>query len=115
MENIIISLITFVTIYLLYLIFVINKKNKLEKFEKSMYVNFLVSISKINIKNINMKKLAHVLALSNSFIISFTVFVIEYIDKFILKLLVGFVLIIPLLYITYFIIGKIYKGKEKRK
>lgn len=115
MENIIISLITFVTIYLLYLIFVISKKNKLEKFEKSMYVNFLVSISKINIKNINMKKLAHVLALSNSFIISFTVFVIEYIDKFILKLLVGFVLIIPLLYITYFIIGKIYKSKEKRK
>ena len=115
MENIIFSLITFIVIYLLYFIFVISKKNKLEKFENSMYVNFLVNISKIDIKKIDMKKLAHILAISNSFILAFTVFIVEYVDKLFLKLLVGFVVILPLLYITYFIIGKILKNKGKKR
>ena len=113
MEDLIFSLITFVVIYLFYVIFVINKKSKLEKMKDNPGVIYLVSKYKLDLKKINMKVLAHMIALTNSFILSVTLFILSFVDNFMLKILLCFVIIIPFQYVMYMIIGKMYK-KEKR-
>jgi len=113
MEDLIFSLITFVVIYLFYVIFVINKKSKLEKMKNNAGVLYLVNKYKLDLRKINMKVLAHMIALTNSFILSVTLFILSFVDNFMLKILLCFIIIIPFQYVMYMIIGKMYK-KEKR-
>jgi hypothetical protein len=113
MENFIFSLITFIVIYLFYVIFVINKKKKLEKFKSSIYVNYLINVAHVNIKQINFKILAHIIALTNSFILSATLFIVSYVSNIILKMLLGFVILIPFQFLMYYIIGKMYQRKKR--
>lgn len=113
MEDLIFSLIMFIIIYLFYVIFVINRKNKLEKMKKNAGVLYLVNRYNIDLNKVNMKVLAHLIALTNSFILSITLFILSFIDNYFLKILACFIIIIPFQYIMYMIIGKMYK-KEKR-
>lgn len=112
MHDLLVSFIVFIVIYLFYVIFVINKKKKLEKMKNNVSVLYLVSKYNIDIKKINMKVFAHVIALSNSFIISITFFIISFVDNYYLKLLVCIAVIVPVLYIMYMIIGKMYQKKK---
>ena len=61
---------------------------------------------------LNYKKFANSLSLVNAFIIELTVTVVELFDALIWKLLVGFLVLIPLILICYYVLGKIYKKKE---
>ena len=61
---------------------------------------------------INFKSFAHSIALINAFIIAITVTAIDPIDNLILKLLVGFIILLPLMYFLYGALGKYYKKKE---
>ena len=117
MNSLIFSLITFIIIYLLYVIFVINKKKKLEKFKTSVYVTYLINVSKLDIKKVNIKVLAHIIALTNAFILSVTLFIIDFIDNIYLKFILGFIVVLILLFMMYFIIGKMYQksGQTKSK
>ena len=108
MEDLIFSLIMFIIIYLFYVIFVINRKNKLEKMKKNAGVLYLANRYNIDLNKVNMKVLAHLIALTNSFILSITLFILSFIDNYFLK-----IIIIPFQYIMYMIIGKMYQ-KEKR-
>ena len=114
MENLIFGIFTFILIYLMYLIFVINKKSKLEKMKKGNNVLYLVNKYKLNLKKIDIKKLTHAIAFANSFILSVTVFIIGYIENIYLKIIICFPILLILEFITYFIIGRIFKDKEKR-
>ena len=113
MEDLIFSLVTFIIIYLFYVIFVISRKSKLEKMKKNPGVLYLVNKYKIDLEKVNLKVLAHLIALTNAFILSITLFIVSFVDNYFLKILVCFVVIIPFEYIMYMIIGKMYKGKRK--
>ena len=113
MEDLIFSLVTFIIIYLFYVIFVISRKSKLEKMKKNPGVLYLVNKYKIDLEKVNLKVLAHLIALTNAFILSITLFIVSFVDNYFLKILVCFVLIIPFEYIMYMIIGKMYKEKRK--
>lgn len=115
MENLIVSLSFFIVIYLAYVLFVINRKNKLEKLKKSANTIYLVKKYKLDLKQINFKILAHIIALSNAFIMSVTFFIISFIKNNYLKILVCFIIILPILYIMYMIIGKTYQKRGKCK
>jgi hypothetical protein len=115
MFDLIFSLVTFIVIYLAYIVFVINRKEKLQKFKKSMMVQYLVIKYKIDIKKIDIKVLAHLIALTTSFILSATLFVISFIDNYILKIVLSFVIIIPFQYIMLMIIGKMYQKSGQTK
>ena len=107
------SLIVFIVFYLAYVVFVINRNDKLMKLKKGMIVNYIVSKYKLNLKEINFKKFAHMVALSTSFIVATTFFIISFIDNYILKVLLCFVILLPLQYLIYMIIGKIYQRNHK--
>lgn len=112
MKYVITYLITFCVIYLLYFLLVVNRKKAINKFKNSMEVKYLMNKYSINIDKVNIKKLANMVALSNSFIITTVFIVIIFIDNFILKMLVAFVILFPLIIIIYWLLGKILKKEE---
>lgn len=108
----------FVGVYLLvmliYLITVIGNKRKLAVFPKSNQALILIKRFKLNINETNVKKFAIKIALSNSFIIAFTLTITELVNNFLLKLLIAFLVMIPLIIILYYLIG-ISMKKEGNK
>lgn len=124
-EKLILFLVVFTIIYLGYYILVIRKynKNNSEKLKKSkkqlndrIEIQFLVKKYKIDIKNIDINQLLWDISFTNSFIMATTVVVIglEIIDGYIWQLLLGIVVLVPLILLGYFILGKKYKSKERR-
>ena len=113
MKDLIFSLVIFVIIYLIYLITVIRKKKNLDKLMEGMEVTYLKKRYKLSLKKVNKKKIANVVALTNSFIVSITIFLVSFIENNILKLLVGFIILIPGIIITYHFIGIYLKRSEE--
>ncbi len=124
-EKLILFLVVFTVIYLGYYILVIRKYNKsnndkTKKGKKQLSdrveIQFLVKKYKIDIKNIDVNQLLWDISFTNSFIMATTVVVIglEIIDGYIWQLLLGIVVLVPLILLGYFILGKKYKNKEKR-
>ena len=117
MEDLIFSLIVFIVFYLAYVVFVINRKEKLQKLKKSMMVQYLVNKYNVDLKKVNMKVLGHIIALTTSFILSATLFIISFVDNYILKILLSFAILMPFQYIMFMIVGKMYQknGQTKSK
>ena len=107
MKFIILFVVTFLVVYLLYLLTVILNKKKLEKFKKSNQVLYFIKKYKIKVDDNNVKLLAHLVAISNAFIMSAAITIVELVPNFILKILVAFLVIMPLILIVYHIVGKI--------
>jgi len=107
MKFVILFVVTFLVVYLLYLLTVILNKKKLNKFKNSNQVLYFIKKYKIKIDDSNVKLLANLVALSNAFIISIAITIVELVSNFILKILVAFLIIMPLIFILYHIVGKI--------
>lgn len=115
MKELIFFLIVFLLVYLIYLFFIILRKKKLEKYYNSTEVRYLVGRYKINIQKSNMKEVANGMALANAFVISTTVSIVSLLNNLVLKLLVGFVVLIPLILITYHLMGRYFLKKYGKK
>ena len=107
MERIIVTIIVFFFIYLLYYITVLKNKQKMETFEKSGQASFIIKKYKLEPKKLDKKKFARSIAL--------TFLITDFIENYIVKLLVGFVILIPLIILGYHYIGQKYKKKEVNK
>ncbi len=114
MNYVILFIGTFLVVYLLYLFTVILSKKKLKKFQNSNQVIFFVKKYGIKVDDSNAKVLAHLIAIANALIISITIVIVELVSNFILKVLVAFLLIIPLILIQYHLIGKIMLKRGKK-
>ena len=102
----------FIFIYLVYFVVIVNRKKGLESLKKGKQLDFFKKAYNIDFRKINIKSFANALGLTNSFIMALTITIIEIFDNLIIKLLVGFVIIIPLMLIMYKILGNIYQKKE---
>lgn len=112
MEYIITYFVVFIIVYLIYLLFVVKRKKSIEKLKKSLEVRFLINRYHIDIDNINIRSLSNKIALCNSFIISTTFIIVLFIEHFILKMLLGFIVLFPLILISYHILAKSLLKKE---
>lgn len=110
MERCLITIIVFLFIYLMYAITVIHNKTKIKNFDKSSQAAFIIKKYGLNITN--NKNFARVIAVANSTILSVTFLITDFIDHYLLKLLVGFCILIPAIIGCYHIIGKMYQKKE---
>lgn len=111
MKEIILWFIIYVIVYLFYLFFVILRKKKLELFSNNTCYKYLVKVYHLN--ETNLKKMAHIIALANAFIIATTFIVIDFIENFYLKMLVALITLLLLQLLTYHIIGTLLKRREK--
>lgn len=112
MEFLLVFVFCFVVVYLVYYSVIVFRKKGLEAFKKGRQVLFFKNAYHLDLNKLNYKKFANSLSLVNAFIIALTVTVVELFDALIWKLLVGFLVLIPLILICYYVLGKIYKKKE---
>ena len=113
MEFIILFFVSFLIVYLAYYLVIVRRDKGLEAFKKGKQVLFFKNVYKLDLKKLDYKKFANSLSLVNAFIIAVTVTVIEMIDvSLTFKLLISIVVLVPLILICYYILGKIYKKKE---
>lgn len=102
----------FIVVYLVYYFIVVSRKKGIEAFKSGKQVMYFKNAYKLDLDKLNYKKFANSLALTNAFIMAFTIAIVEMFDSLIIKLLVAFVILIPLILLCYYILGKIYKKKE---
>ena len=114
MKDLIFYGMVFVILYLSYILFVIVRKKKLEKFSHNTYIKYLESVYQLDMKTISIRQIAHVIAIANSLIITGTLYAIGITDNYVLKIMLAFVVLIPLQLIVYHIIGKCYQMKHKK-
>ena len=111
MKEIFLYLFIFILVYLFYIVFVYKRKNVFEKFSNGKEISYLKYKYKIKVNNSNIKKLAQVIFLSNSFILATTVSIVSLFNNLILEIIVGFAMLIILILLIYHIIGKSFGGK----
>ena len=114
MKSVIVFVVTFLIIYLVYLVFVINRKKSLANWQNGKEMRYLKSIYKLKIKKDNLKDIAYVVALTNSFIVATTVLIISLLNNFFIQMLAGFLILCVLIVISYHLIGKYYQKKGMR-
>ena len=112
MEYLFTFLFCFIIVYLCYSLIVVYRKKGFEKFKTSKQLIYFEKAYNIKPEKINLKHFAQSLALTNAFIIALTCTIIEIFDNLILKLMVGFIILVPLMLLMYKILGTIYKKKE---
>ena len=94
--------------------FIKSKKRKIKKNETGkvpVEVDYLVSIYKIDIKKINYKRFLHLISLVASSDMALSVVIINPIKNIYLQILVGFFVLLPLIYFSYRLLGTYYKKK----
>lgn len=104
------QIILFIMTYLI--VFIIYKflfKRKTKKNKKPMEVEFLIKKYKIDLKKINYKKLLNNIALVSALDITLVVSIIAILNSFLLSIIFGVILPIPLILISYNLIGKYYQ------
>ena len=113
MKNLILFLIVFAFSYLFYIIFVITRKKHKKFNSKRLKIeeNYLIMKYKIDMKKVNYKKFLFLIYFCNSIIIGITVVVIGIFDKIFWQLLSAPVILIPLILLSYSLIGKYYVKK----
>jgi len=110
-------IIIFVLIYAFYHFTVIKKTLKYDKKKSLMEIDFLVAYQKLDIKKLNFTNLLKLVYLTNSLIIAFSIAVSGLFENFIFQILIAVTMLIPLILLGYYIIGRYYREKtpEKRK
>ena len=104
-------LIAFFLVYLFYLVTVVLQKKRMDKFKTSNQILYFVKRYKLDVNKIDMTRFTNTLGLANAFIVA-TAFITTFlVDNYLLMLLVGLIVLIPLILIIYHIIGKIYIRK----
>lgn len=100
---------SYISTFILYYI-IFNKKSK----KKNQEVEYMISKFKLSRDKMNIKRIKWILNIINPFIISFTFVFVMMINSFTLGLIVGFVMMMALIYSVYEIIGRILKRKEDK-
>jgi hypothetical protein len=112
MEEFIIYIVILMFSYASYCILILNSNKKIEKYKKSSEVLYLIRKYKIDLKKVNFKKMARVMALANSFILANTVFIASFFESWIIKVLISFILITPMILVVYHLLGTHYSKKD---
>ena len=109
----------FVYVIFLFLIYKIyflvrGRKNK-NPFYKMTEIFYLTNRYKLSIDKIGLKKILNVIALSNAVIFSITLISTMWIDNIIVRILVMFILLFPLIFGVYHLIGTYFQRKGMMK
>lgn len=111
------SIFLFIYVYaiamVLYLVTVIYNKKKLATFPKSNQALIITKRYNLKITKKNVKEFALKIALTNSFILAISITVADLVKNFLLKLLVAFLVMTPLIFILYHLIGRSMKKEGK--
>ncbi len=107
--------IAYALVFVLYFFIFVWKKTKYNKNKVPVEFYYLVSVYGLDQKKINYKKFIYLTAFINTFIISITYIIVTNLLSFwVWQLLLGIVIIVLLIIISYGIIGRIYQKRGKK-
>jgi len=115
MKDLVFYLVIFVLVYLFYVIFVLSRKNVLKKFPEGKEVRYLKYKYDIKVNEKNLKKMANIIFLANSFILSTTVYVVCLFDNLFIEIIVGIITLVILILGIYHLIGTYLKKEQGGK
>ena len=105
-------IIYYIVIFILYYLLFIWKKTRYNKNRVPVEYSYLISLYKIDRKDINYKKFLYQSAFINTFIISFTYIIITHlVSGLIWQIFAGVVIIVLLIIICYGLLAQIYKKR----
>ena len=107
---------TFLVVYLFYLFhYIVGKKKKYDPNKVPLELVFLINKYRLDMKNINYKKIMNTIGIVCAFDIAFTsTFMFCFVKNIYLAIFIGALMLIPLIIISFGFIGKFY-GKKKKK
>lgn len=111
-ENIILSVLSFILVLIIYEIFIVNKAKK-NREKLPVEIKYIIKKYKIDLDKINYNQLLQVMALVSSFDIALIAFVMSLIPNFGMELLIGLLLFVPVIFVSFSFIGKRYGKKMK--
>ena len=110
--NVIYFVVSYLIIFLLYSLVINRKKKSYKDATKQMDILYLVNKFKLNNKKTKYNTLKWITNIINPLIISITFIIVTNIKSFILGIMIGFLVMMMLIYSIYEIIGRILKKKE---
>ena len=111
LEELILFILTFLLIFIIYELFLVRKAKKDKRRKKPIEVNYLIGKYNLDINKLNYRRLLNIISVVSAFDISLVVTIVSLLNNFLFQLLVGFVLIMLLIIVSYDIVGRIYKKK----
>jgi uncharacterized membrane protein YjjP (DUF1212 family) len=105
----------YLLVFIIYIVFINKRKKNYSKLKKNDEIVLFVNRYNIDVEKVGFKKIKTYLALINSFIIAFSSTIIIHVDGLLLKVGVGFVVIMVMIYSLYEIVGRKLKTMEGDK
>lgn len=123
LQNIILFLLTFITIFLVYEIMFIkeyryNKKIKISKDDnrkEPVEVRLLKSYYKVDIDELNYSSVLNTIAFISSLDMAIIITIACLVKIGLIQILIALILVIPIIYSSYYLLAKYYKYKINKK
>jgi len=115
MEHILYFVLTFLGLYFLSYIFIIRKASQYHKKKVPIEVEYLMRRYQLDFKKIDYRNFINTVSMIGIFIISLTVVIVFPIENILLQLLCGFIVMVPLILISYHLVGTYYKKKGSKE
>lgn len=111
MEQVILFIITYILVFLIYKVYLKAKYKSKKKKKELTEVLYLVNKYHLDVKKIGYKKLLNVVCIVSSLDISILITIAVIKDKLFYQMLIAVILAIPLIVVSYSIVGNYYKKK----
>ncbi len=111
MKHIVLFIMTYVVIFFIYQVFIVSKGKRRNSKKRPIEVNYLIKKYNIDINKINYKNLLMTVSLVSSLDISVIVTVILLFDNYFLEIIVAFLIVIPVIIVSYSFVGRYYVKK----
>ena len=108
-------LLLFLMYYIVYTVFLNKKRRKYSDIGKTDEIRYFILRYDLDMRKTKYEVVLKLVTLINSFILAFTTAIVINIDKIIWAILVGFAVIMILIYSLYEIVGRYLKKKEMVK
>ena len=111
MEQIALFIMTYITVFFIYQIFIVSKAKRRNSKKRPIEVNYLIKKYNVDINKLNYKNLLMIISLVSSLDISIIVTVVLLFDNYLLQIVSAFLTVIPVIMISYNIVGRYYQKK----
>ena len=121
MEEVVLFILTFILTFIFYQFFIVrkakknkdnvNKKGRKKNNKEVLEITYLVSRYKLDLGKVDYNQLLQIIAITSSLDIAIVVTVILLIPNFLLEILIGLILMIIIILISYHFVYLFYKKK----
>ena len=103
---------SFILIYIIYYILFIKKTKRGEKVPSE--AQYLISIYKLDVNKFSYYRFIRVVGLVTSFDIAIVATIVATVDAIIWQILFGFVAVVPVIVLSFMLLGKYYQNKQTK-